>query len=858
MFGLFRQISVPQLRASWGRTSLVVCGVATGVALIVAMQLINASVRASFAAAIDQIAGPAVLEVTLGVGEVGFDETTVEAVRRDPGVVAAVPLVRGTIAFGSQPTETVQLFGADLTAEEDVDRYRLRSTTGRRELVRVMEDAHSILLTTKVAEAQQVAVGERVAFLTPDGVRDLTVRGLLESEGLAAAFAGQLAVMDLPAAQLLLGKVGRVDQIDVMLKDGVTSEEVKGRLETVLPPVLTVARPAQRSQRYDGVLASFQAMLMGLSALGLVAGMFIIYSTTSTAAIERSAVMAQLRLVGIERGRLFGLLMAEALLLGVLGGIFGILVGIPLAWLLTGTITESMGVIFQLRFPVDRLVVHPTALAGIAVLGVIVGLFACYFSARRMAGLHPLSALRASELAASDSVRSGRLLLWWAVLLATSVGAFAAEHHWKSIAWGNFGSTLWNASVIVIAIPIVRALAGGLSRLLTWAFGAEGEVAGGSLSRATARTGVTVSAIALILTIAIMLSSLVLSCRESLRSYFSGLLAADLTVSAVSTEGGWLETPLPERIVTEIARVDGVARVDAGRVISGQPFRGNRIGILGFDSGVFDAKRAPDGWYHEGDPASAEQPLKAGTGVAISTSLADRFNLHLGDPVELASPTGMLTLPVVGVVPDYISDRGSVILNRRLLTERWGETTVSRINVTLATGADIAAVRARILGQLADRYRVKVLPLRELVAYHTDMIDRAFAVMNSVQLLIIIVTIAGVFDLLVSRITERRRELAVWRVLGADKRAVRRSVIIESMTIGALGAVLGVQVGLVTAWVWIAVHFRQLLGYYIESHFAVGAAAWYVALVLIVTAGAGYAAAVTATKRPILEGIQVE
>lgn len=858
MFELFRQISLPQLRASWGRTTLVVSGVATGVALIVAMQLINASVRASFAAAIEQIAGPAALGVTLGVGEVGFAETTVEVVRKDPGVAAAVPLVRGTIAFAEHPEETVQLFGADLTAEEDIDRYRIRTTTSRRELVRVMEDPHSVLLTTKVAEAARIKVGDRVAFLTPDGVRELDVRGLLEAEGLAAAFGGGLAVMDLPAAQLLLGKVGRVDQIDVMLHEGAMVTEVQTRLEAALPSVLTVARPVQRSERYDGVLASFQAMLLGLSALGLVAGMFIIYSTTSTAAIERSAVMAQLRLVGIERRRLFRLLMGEALALGMIGSALGVLCGIPLAWLLTGTITESMGVIFQLRFPVDRLAIQPATLAGIAGLGVLVGLFACYFAARRMAALHPLSALRTSEIAATDSVRTGGLLLWWAILLATSVGAFAAEHQWKSITWGNFGSTLWNASIIVIAIPIVRALSAPLSRVLTWLFDAEGEVAAGSLSRATARTGVTVSAIALILTIAIMLSSLVLSCRESLRSYFSGLLAADLTVSAVSTEGGWLETPLPERVVAEIAGITGVARVDAGRVISGQPFRSNRIGLLGFDSGVFDAKRAPAGWYREGDPVTAEGPLKAGTGVAISTSLSDRFNLHLGDPVELASPTGVLTLPVVGVVPDYISDRGSVIMNRALLTDRWNETTVSRINVTLAPDAEAEEVRARILEQLSDRYRVKVLPLRELVAYHTDMIDRAFAVMNSVQLLIIIVTIAGIFDLLVSRITERRRELALWRVIGADARAVRRSVIIESVTIGALGAALGVLVGLITAWVWIAVHFRQLLGYYIEYHFAVGATVWYVVLVLAVTAGAGYAAAVVATRRPILEGIQIE
>lgn len=842
---------------------LVVSGVATGVALIVAMQLINASVRASFAAAIEEIAGPAALEVTLGVGEVGFSEAAVDIVRNDPGVAAAVPLVRGTIAFAARPNETVQLFGADLTDEEHLDRYGMRITgrkvqLTRQQLARAMEDSQSILLTTRVAESQGIGVGERVSFLTPDGVRDLTVRGALEPTGLAGAFAGQLAFMDLPAAQLLLGKVARVDQIDVMLHDGASIDEVRARLEAALPPVLSVSRPVQRSDQYDGVLASFQAMLLGLSALGLVAGMFIIYSTTSTAAIERSAVMAQLRLVGIERARLFRLLMCEALLLGVIGSMVGVLYGIPLAWLLTGTITESMGVIFQLRFPVDRIAIRATTLVGIAGLGVVTGLFASYFAARRMAALHPLSALRPSEIAASDSARTGRLLIWWVILLGTSIGAFALEHQWKSIAWGNFGSTLWNASVIVIAIPVVRALAGIVTRILTWAFDAEGEVAAGSLSRATGRTGVTVAAIALILTIAIILSSLVLSCRESLRSYFGGFLAGDLTVSAVSTEGGWLETPLSERVLSELSDIPGVSVVEAGRVIPGQPFRGNRIGLLALGDVAFDPKRAPAGWYREGDAESAAQPLRSGTAVAISTSLSDRFNLHLGDTIELDSPTGRLTRPIVGVVPDYVSDRGSVILSRALLAERWHETSVSRINVLLEPGADISAVRGTILDRLSDRYRVKVLPLRELVAYHTDMIDRAFAVMNSVQLLIIIVTIAGIFDLLVSRITERRRELALWRVVGADKRAVRRSVIIESMTIGALGAGLGVLVGLVTAWVWIAVHFRQLLGYYIEYHFAVGAAVWYVVLVLIVTAGAGYAAAVTATKRPILEGIQVE
>src|SRR5262245_34136078 len=115
MLRLLRQISLRQLRSSWGRTALVMGGVATGVCLIIAIDIINTSVLANFVDTLESIAGPASLEVTLGVGEVGFPESTLNIVRSDPDVTAAMPLVRGTVSLGDDASETLQLFGADLT-----------------------------------------------------------------------------------------------------------------------------------------------------------------------------------------------------------------------------------------------------------------------------------------------------------------------------------------------------------------------------------------------------------------------------------------------------------------------------------------------------------------------------------------------------------------------------------------------------------------------------------------------------------------------------------------------------------------------------------------------------------------------
>ena len=858
MLRLLRQISLPELRASWGRTALVVGGIATGVSLIVGINIINTSVLANFQKTIELMAGPAALEVTLGVGEVGFPESTAEIVRADPDVAVAVPLVRGTIALADDPSETIELFGADLTAEEDLQRYQIATATSRREILRSMEDPRSILLTTRFADRHGLDVGQPIQLSTPGGVGEFTVRGLIETEGLAAVLGGRLAIMDLPAAQLALGKEQRVDQIDIVLRAAADAKAVRGRLERALPRVLTVAPPAQRGAQYEGILASFRWMLTGISTLCLVAGVFVVYNTTSTGAIQRATVMAGLRLIGADTAQLFRLLMLEALFLGGLGTLLGMVSGLGLARLLSGVVTQSMGAMLNLRFPVEALAVDGTEQLAISFFGVGAALFASYFAARRMSTLEPLEIIRPGVLATAPRIPSKRLVAGWLFAVAVSAAALAAEVRWQSIAWGNFGSTLWNASVIVIAIPLVGALAGILSRLLPRRFGAEGRVAADSLFRTPIRTGVAAAAIALVLTLAITLASIVRSARLTIGDYVEGFLRGDIVVSAVATYGGWMETPLPERVAAELREIPGVRAVETMQVVPGQMYRGERIGLLALSDGFFDPGRYPASWYREGDAVRAAPVLRAGEGVTVSTSFADRFGFHVGDAIELDTPTGPFVRPIAGIVPDWISERGSVIFSRRLLAEHWQDATVGRINVFLEPAASLEDVRGRIARRFADRFRLKVQSLREARAYMDGVAVRAFAFTDAIQILLAIVTVAGIFDLLLSAIAERRRELALWRLIGADEGAVRRSVVIESTTIGLLGTILGVATGYVTAWIWVRINFRILVGYYHDFHFALGASIFYAMLVVVVTALAGYTAASRAVRRSVLSGIQTE
>jgi putative ABC transport system permease protein len=858
---LLRLISYPQLRASWGRTLLVVGGIATGVALMVAINVINVSILDNLRRTIDRVAGKAELEITLGVGELGMDDSVLAVAQTSPAVQAALPLVRGSVALADDPSTTLLLFGADLSAEDQLNRYQIEVQGPRADVVRAIDDPRSVLVARALAEQRRLALGDTVELATPDGVAPYTIRGLLETTGLASVFGGQLVVMDLTAAQKILHKEGRIDQIDLLLQDGANVDEVQRALQERLPPGVVVARPQQRGAIYENAFRSFQAMLTGLSLLCLVAAVYLIYNTTSTGAVRRAFTMASLQVFGAEPARLFRLLMLEALVLGSLGVLVGIPSGIALARLLTGLVSSSMGVIFQLRFPVEHLTLAPSHQAIIAGIGIGAALFASWFAAERVRRLDALEVMRSRvHPAMGHHLPSRGLVGWWLAMVAVSALALVAEVHWQSIAFGNLGSTLWNASAFVIAIPLVNWSANGLSRLLPRLFRSEGQIAAEGLFRSRVRTGVTVAAVALVLTLAITVASLAESFRSSVASYFQadGVLGGDLVVSAIATEGGWLESPIAMQVADEIARLPEFDEVETVRLLFGQPFHGDRIAIAGLSEGLLDARGYDARYYWRGDPEEGARELRSGRGATIGAALAERYDLDVGDTIQLDTVTGPLALRVVGIVRDYIADRGTVTLNRRLIAEHWQDTTINRIHVSLKPGVTPAEGRRSIAAALGDRHRLKILSLAEVVDYQVSAIDRAFAFTDAIQLLITIVALAGILDLLLATIVERRREFALWRVMGADERSVRRSIVIEATTIGALGTILGTSVGLVTAWIWVGINFRYLLGYYLDYHLAWAAMTWYAVVVLGMSALAAAIAGRYAVQQPVLEGIQIE
>src|SRR5439155_1325970 len=368
-----------------------------GVALVVAIRIINASTLASFTDAIEDLAGTAALQVR---GPGPFPEEVAERLRAIPGVDHAVPIVTATF-FGTEPPiagEALSVFAADVT-----DGHAIRTL----HLVKAGEhvvddplgflvDPRSLIVTDALAARLGITTGASLALRTPHGIETFTVRGVLPPGGVGRAFGGNLILMDVVGAQLVLGEDGLIDQVDVTLELGVRVEDVEPRLvlRTVSESTELIFSMTVFTARLD---LSPWSLVVGV-ATGIGAAVFAAWLPARDAALVSPLVAVRTADAehATRRWRPHGTILAAALLTG--GGLWAekrfdspwcgnvaalaadfalVLVFMRLAGgaaaLFLGPAREALG--FAGRLAVDRLVRIPDQLAlAAAVLALGLGL----------------------------------------------------------------------------------------------------------------------------------------------------------------------------------------------------------------------------------------------------------------------------------------------------------------------------------------------------------------------------------------------------------------------------------------------------------------------------------------------------
>jgi len=805
------------LRGHTGRLALTLVALAWGVALVCAIDVVNRAVLLAFVEVVDTMAGRAALEIAAGEGAL-FAEDVAAHAAAVPGVELAVPVV-SAVAFTTDGSgELMTVHGVDITNDAAVRVYDVRGDGGIRidDPLVFLSQPDSILLPRNFAERRRLDVGTRLELETPTGRHRFTVRGLIEPEGIGRVHGGNLVVMDLFAAERAFTRPGLINRVDVVVARDRDVTVVRDILAAVLPEGLQVTAPAQRKVDLHRIMRSVQVMLQGVSLLVLLAAFLIVFNRLSAVFEARIWQVGVMRAMGLRPLDVWIELLAEGLLIGAVGVALGIVSGVGLARLMLPVIATTTALASKLAVPSARFVVSWRSLAAASALGLGATLLAAALPAWRAAQTSTAAVIGGRGV----EQRARVTILVYIALAASLVAGSAAivlERWTRAASWGLVATFLLAVSAAFAARPLAEVLRSSWLRRRIAPAGPTLRLAVAALGRSPRRTALTVATLGVGFTIVTWLWVLANSVEQSVIHVMPGIFRADLVVGSVRLSSGYVEAPLDDGLVRELEQVPGVAVV-VGEHSSDWHYAGGPIAINALDARFFLDPRF-ERWPLVGAAAPDVWRLMAAGDVAIvSTNLSHNLGVALGDVLDLETPGGPLRLRIGGMVDDFLSPRGTVLMSRELYERHWHDTQITHALVRIAPGAAIGAVRAAIAARAGARFGLRVLSVGELIDWFAAQVRRAFAAVFALAGMVLLVVGFGIADTIAAGVLERQREIAAMGALGARRGRLGRMVLVEASLIGACGLVLALTVGLALGVLWVKMTFPDLVGWTLELH----------------------------------------
>jgi putative ABC transport system permease protein len=436
-----------------------------------------------------------------------------------------------------------------------------------------------------------------------------------------------------------------------------------------------------------------------------------------------------------------------------------------------------------LALPSTSLQVPSVAIWGSVLIGTVVTVVAALVPARRATKVLPIEALRESAPGGEKPSRR-RAVVGLAVLGAGAAGMLSALYGDAGML--VFGVGLLAAMVgVIVALPlVVRPLAAAIAAPLRLR-GMPGELARQNATRNPRRTSATAAALMIGLTLVVSLGVFASSLKASFGDVLSDKTNADLYVATSSAQAPGFSPSV----------LDAVKGVDGVDEVSG----------TGWGEARFDGHGSG---YSSVDPTNAEEVMNLDVtqgsvadlgkdGVVVAKSAATDNGWKLGDTItaEFAA-SGKHELEVVGVYAGkgWIGDDFVLSLDQQNAFA--GPQLVGNAMITLAPGADEAAVEDAIATALADHPDAQVLDQEGFEKEASGFIDGLLTFMTIMLALAVLIALLGIVNTLALSVFERTRELGLLRAVGMTRSQVRAMVRWESAVISLIGAVSGAALGI--------------------------------------------------------------
>ncbi len=850
------------------RTLLTIIGVALGVSASVAVRAANVDVLRSFEQAVMTVAGPTALEVS--GSETGLDEQIITRIRTVSGVTSASPVILQTAVRmkGDQADQAVQVVGLDLVAEFNTRGFRLSQPATESQLMNMIHP-EAVFLGATLAAEWKLSVDDRVDFLIGPGRRSCRVAGILRNESDRTSSWERMAVMDIAAAQVAFGMIGKLDRVDIVTDENKTVEDVAQDLRAVLPPHMMVERPANRTRQVEQMVRAFRLNLTVLSWVGLLVGMFLIYNTMAFAVAQRRREIGIYRAIGMTQSRVAVLFLMEGGLFGCAGGIAGSAAGVALAQELVTLLSRTISDLYVPVGAGEGGLLRDGQFWGIMLEGIVIG---CVVSMIGAVGpsldasrTATVRALAPGDYEASRQLRVRPLALMGMTLLLVT-GLLSLPGPVGGVPVSGYAATLSLLAGLACLAPLCVTGWPWPRRCMGREGGVQGVMRGIAVehaSRSPGRNGVTVSALMVGLAIMIGVLVMVRSFRHTVELWVTDTVLADLVVAPSvwlrGTEIGSAGRSLPPAWSDILSSIPEVAAVDSYRDVRVE-VNGQRVAVVSRDLRL----HAEWSRYLVRSGDSSEQLKRAADihGLLVSEVLADRLGVEEGATLEMLTPSGPARFPIVAVFYDYSTDGGKLLMDRALYQSLWHDDLVTVFPVYLNTGSSINRVREKITERLSRAAGGGLPPLvisnTELRKEILEIFDRTFLLTYVLEAIAVIIAMLGIVNTLITSVLERRREFATLRAIGGSAEQIRQLVLWEAAYLGVIGIALGLIGGGLLSLLLIKVINKQSFGWTIQMIIPFGALLQAVGLAAIATLVAGYFPARWAARQPVIEGLREE
>ncbi|WP_048439351.1 FtsX-like permease family protein [Caenimonas sp. SL110] len=787
MLALLRTFSLQELRHHPWRNAAAVVAVMLGVALAFSVHLINASALSEFSSAVRSAGGQPDLEVRAVQGS--FDEALYARIASHPQVSIASPVLElSTIAVaGAKPPLQLRIVGMDALVVAAVAPSLMPVPAKNADRFALFAPGQVFL-----NPAARLAFGDAQVVQLQNG----SARVQANIAGTVTAQGSALAVMDLGAAQDFFARQGQLTRIDVRLRAGSDRASFLGSME--MPAGVVVAEPADAASRVNSLSRAYRVNLTVLALVALFTGAFLVYSVLALSVARRSQQFALLGVLGVTAPQRRRLVLAESLLLGVIGSALGIALGTALAALglrwLGGDLGGGYfsGVAPQLQWTTPAALLY----AALGIAAAAAGGWLPALAAQRLPLAQTLKGL-GTGLPASRKH-------WLGMAMVLAGGALALLPPVQGIPLGAYLSV---GLLLVGGISVLPWLIAGIYDAIAPALGAMllPMLAVERARRVRESAAIAVSGVVASLSLAVALTVMVASFRASVSQWLDVVLPADL-YSRTSTSASAGDTVFfPASFIRSVEQVPGVRRVSTQRT---RPLLLDAsLPAVALLARTLDDPGKALPLVGELHPAPAGQ-----IAIYVSEAVVDLYGARPGSPfplLEKAFPGSNARFHVAGVWRDYVRQSGAIAMSRADYERLTGDSRFNDFQLWLETGADPAKVQGAIR-ELAQREAglggiVEFASAQELRAVSLRIFDRSFAVTYWLQAVAIGIGLFGVAASFSAQVLARRKEFGLLSHLGLTRRQILGVVAGEGAAWTVIGSIAGLVLGLAVAVVLVHV-----------------------------------------------------